>query len=136
MRVRSFIQAALLGFVAAAFHADGVVAAEKPKLSLKGFPAIGTPGTVFTFRAVLTGGVDSEALYCLSAEWEWEEQADASINEAECEPWKAGETKVERVFTEEQTFQRVGPHVVRIILRKGDKDIASAGASVTVRPSQ
>lgn len=111
-------------------------AAEKPKLSLKGFPSVGTPDTVFTFQAVLTGGVDGEGLYCLTTEWEWEEQADASLNEVECAPYKAGETKVERVFTEEQSFRAFGAHRVRVVLRKGDKEIASAGTVVTVRKVQ
>ena len=108
-------------------------AAEKVKLSLKGSPSLGTPETVFTFRAVLTGGGDTEDLYCLTTEWQWEEQADASLNEAECPPFQPGETKVERVFNEEQSFRRPGPHLVRVVVRKGDKEIASAGTTVTVR---
>ena len=136
MRVRLTIRVAMFLALLGAADSLTATAAEKPKLSLKGFPTLGTPGTVFSFRAVLTGGADTEDLYCLSAVWEWEEQADASINEAECEPFKAGETKIERVFTEEQTFQRPGPHGVRMTLRKGEKDIASAGATVTVRKIQ
>lgn len=133
----SFSVAACLVVALLADHqASSAHAAEKIKLSLKGSPGVGTPDTVFTFRAVLTGGVDSEELYCLTTEWEWEEQADASLNEAECPPFKAGETPVERVFHEEQSFRRTGPHVVRVVVRKGDKEIASASTSVTVRKLQ
>lgn len=107
--------------------------AEKAKLSLKASPAIGTRSTVFLFQAVLTGGEEGEGLYCLTTEWIWEEQADSSLNEAECPPFKAGETKIERRFTEEQSFHRPGPHVVKVVLRKGEKEIASAGVSVRVR---
>jgi hypothetical protein len=107
--------------------------AEKPKLSLKASPAIGTKSTVFLFQAVLTGGEEGEGLYCLTTEWTWEEQADSSLNEAECPPFKPGETKIERRFTEEQSFHRPGPHVVKVALRKGEKEIASAGVTVRVR---
>ena len=108
-------------------------AAEKPKLTLKGTPAIGTPSTIFTFQAHLTGGDDDESLYCLTAEWIWEEQADSSLNESDCEPFVKGQTKIQRTFSEEQTFSRPGSRVVRLVLHKGDKDVASATTTVTVR---
>jgi hypothetical protein len=116
--------------------AESASAAEKPKLTLKGSPSTGTSETVFLFRAVLTGGVDGEDLYCLTTEWEWEEQADSSIDETECPPFRPGETKVERVFTEEQSFRRPGTHVVTVVVRKGEKQIASASTTVTVRRTQ
>ena len=108
-------------------------AREKPKLTLKVSPAVGTPSTLFVFRAVLTGGEESDDLYCLTAEWIWEEQADSSLNEAECPAYKKGETPIERTFTEEQSFRSAGPHLVRLVLRKGDREVASAGATVTIR---
>lgn len=133
MKLRLALAAASLLALALPLISSEVKAAAKPKLSVKGFPSIGTTETVFTFRAVLTGGVDSEDLYCLTTEWEWEEQADASLNETECPPFKAGETKIERVFNEEQSFHRPGSHIVHVVLRKGEKEIASAGTTVTVR---
>jgi hypothetical protein len=108
-------------------------AADKPKLSLKGVPSIGTPSTVFTFQARLTGGVDDEKLYCLTAEWVWEEQADSSLNESECAPFRAGHSEIQRTFSEEQSFSRPGSHVVKLVLHKGDKEIATAVTTVTVR---
>ncbi len=112
------------------------MAAGKPKLSLKGSPELGSPSTIFSFRGVLEGVEDSEAFYCLTAEWIWEEQADSSLNETECPPFVAGETKVDRVFTEEQSFRRPGTHFVKLVVRKGDREIASAGATVRVRPER
>ena len=97
---------------------------------------VGTPSTVFSFRAVLSGGEDGEGLYCLTAEWIWEEQADSSLNESECPAYKAGETPIERVFMEEQSFRRPGTHLVRLVLRKGDVEIASALTAVAVRPQR
>jgi hypothetical protein len=106
----------------------------KPKLTLKALPQVGTPSTLFIFQARLTGGADDESLYCLSTEWVWEEQLDSSINEAECPPYVHGESKIDRTFSEEQSFQGLGKHVVKVFLRKGDKDIASASVTVTVWP--
>ena len=108
--------------------------ASKPKLTLKALPQVGTPSTVFVFQALLKGGEDGEGLYCLSTEWIWEEQLDSSINEAECPPYVPGETPIERTFSEEQSFQGLGKHLVKVVLRKGEKEIASASVTVTVWP--
>ena len=71
----------------------------KPKLTLKGVPSVGFPSTVFVFQARLTGGRDDdEGLYCLTAEWVWEEQADSSLNESECEPFEPGATRIDQVI--------------------------------------
>ena len=113
--------------------ADHGTAAEKPRLTLKASPQSDTPSTLFVFQARLSGGEDGEGLYCLTTEWIWEEQADSSLNEAECPPYKAGETAIERSFSEEQSFRSLGPHLVRVVLRKGDKEIARAAITVTVR---
>ena len=129
----SMIRAVVTFLLAASFPSDGAIAADKAKLSLKGSPSLGSPDTVFAFRAVLTGGADSEDLYCLSTEWAWEEQADSSINEAECPPYKPGETPIERTFSEEQSFRAPGAHLVRVALRKGEREVATTATTVTIR---
>jgi len=111
----------------------GAAAPPKPRLSLKALPMNGTTSTVFLFQAILQGGEDSEDFYCLSTEWIWEEQLDSSINESECPPWVAGETKSDRSFSEEQSFRSPGPHLVKVVLRKGEKQIAAASITVRVR---
>ena len=125
----------VLLLVAALSAASAVDTPTKPKtkLSLSVAPTHGSPSTVFVFRALLTGAQDTEDFYCLSTEWVWEEQADSSLNEAECPPFVPGETRVDRSFVEEQSFRRPGPHRVRVVLRKGEKEIASAFITVTVR---
>jgi len=123
----------LLLLVAALSAASAVGASTKPKLSLSVAPTHGSPSTLFVFRALLKGAQDTEDFYCLSTEWVWEEQADSSLNEAECPPFVPGETRVDRTFVEEQSFRRPGPHRVRVVLRKGEKELASASITVTVR---
>lgn len=105
----------------------------KPKLTLKALPMNGTTSTLFIFQAILTGAEDKEDFYCLGTEWIWEEQLDSSINETECPPWVPGETKVDRSFSEEQSFHTPGPHLVKVVLRKGEKQIATASVTVRVR---
>lgn len=128
---RSLGLAAALGLALTA-HPGGVAAADKPRLTLRVAPSSGTPSTVFVFQAVLTGGADTEDLYCLTTEWTWEEQADSSINETECPPYKAGETKIDRTFSEEQSFRGLGGHLVRVALRKGEREVAATATKVTV----
>ncbi|MBX7186310.1 MAG: hypothetical protein K1Y01_14320 [Vicinamibacteria bacterium] len=108
-------------------------AAPRPRLTLKALPTVGTASTLFVFQAVLTGAEETEDFYCLSTEWIWEEQLDSSINESECPPYVPGETKIDRSFSEEQSFRALGPHVVKVVLRKGEKQIATASITVTVR---
>jgi hypothetical protein len=120
----------------AAAPLSSVAAPPKPRLTLKALPTNGTSSTVFVFHAILTGGEDSEDFYCLSTEWIWEEQLDSSINESECPPWAPGETKIDRSFSEEQSFHSLGPHLVKVVLRKGEKQIATASITVTVREGQ
>jgi len=107
--------------------------ASKPKLTLKALPANGTTSTLFLFQAILTGGEDTEDFYCLGIEWVWEEQLDSSLNEAECPPYKPGETRIDRSFSEEQTFHTAGSHLVKVVLLKGEKEIAAASITVKVR---
>ena len=107
--------------------------AAKLKLTLTAIPKIGTSTTIFTFQGRLSGGPDDESLYCLTAEWLWEEQADSSLNEEECEPFEPGRTPIQRTFTEEQSFSRPGERIVRLVLHKGDREIAATSVTVTVR---
>jgi len=117
----------------AAAPASNGAAPPKPKLTLKALPTHGTTSTLFIFQAILQGGEDSEDLYCLGTEWIWEEQLDSSINETECPPYVPGETKIDRSFSEEQSFRTPGPHLVKVVLRKGEKQIATASITVRVR---
>ena len=136
MRRLCWISAAAIGLVLATTSEPRAQTREKTKLTLRAAPEVGTSSTVFVFQARLTGAKESEEFYCLISEWFWEEQADSSLNEFECPPYIPGQTKIERVFTEEQSFRRPGPHRVRLVLRKGEKEIASASVIVTVRPSR
>jgi hypothetical protein len=135
-RILRTLGLASLTLALAAAPLSSAAAPQKPRLSLKALPMNGTSSTLFVFQAILTGGEDSEDFYCLSTEWIWEEQLDSSINESECPPYVAGETRIDRSFSEEQSFRTPGKHLVKVVLRKGDKQIATASITVTVREGQ
>ena len=133
-RVSRALRALSIGLLLfASPSSDGAAGPAKPRLTLKALPMIGTPSTLFIFHAILTGGEESEDFYCLGTEWIWEEQLDSSINESECPPYVAGETKIDRSFSEEQSFRSPGPHLVKVVLRRGEKQIATASITVQVR---
>lgn len=135
-RVLRTLGFACLAIAWAAAPLPSAAAPPKPRLTLKALPMNGTSSTLFVFHAILTGGEDSEEFYCLSTEWVWEEQLDSSINESECPPYVPGETKIDRSFSEEQSFRAPGKHLVKVVLRKGEKQIATASITVTVREGQ
>jgi len=105
---------------------------KKPRLELRGLPALGSPSTEFLFVADLKGGADSEDFYCPTLAWQWGKEEDASVQEPECEPFKAGVTRIERRFSQSRRFADEGPRSVTLVLSKNGKILARATASVRV----
>lgn len=105
--------------------------AKRAKASLRVVPQMGSPSTSFLFIADLKGGADTEDLYCLTAEWEWAAQ-DTSVQEAECQPFQPGATRIERRFSTSRTFSTEGARTVTLFLRKGNKLVTRDSASFRV----
>lgn len=105
--------------------------AKRAKVSLRVVPQMGSPSTSFLFIAELKDGADTEDLYCLTAEWEWATQ-DTSVQEAECQPFQPGVTRIERRFSMSRIFSTEGPRTVTLFLRKGNKLVARDSASFRV----
>lgn len=106
---------------------------KKPTLTLRVLPRFGRVTTSFLFTAILEGGSDSEALHCLVAEWSFGSD-DTSVADPECEPFEAGKTKLERQYGMERRFASEGQKTVTVTLRKGDKVVARATATLRVLP--
>jgi hypothetical protein len=121
--------------VAAALVSQAALGGDKkgPGLRLRVVPQWGPPSTEFLLVADLKGGVDSEELYCPTAEWQWGPQ-DTSVEDAECPPFEAGVTPVVRRFSTHHTFKEGGPRTrtVTLVLRKGEKVLARASTQVLV----
>ena len=115
----------------------GLLAADakpkKPRLDLRATPRMAfSPVNVF-FTAELTGGDDVEEYYCPELEWEWDDGG-KSTQEADCSPFEAGKTKIERRFTSDHEYRRAGVYNVKVTMRRTSKSIAVASVRVTVRP--
>lgn len=107
---------------------------KKPSLSLKASPTIVfSPGRVVVTAELKGGADDSEELYCPSLEWDW---GDGTRSEAgaDCEPFEAGKSMVQRRFTSSHTFNIAGNYRVQLRLKRGSKIVLGGHISVQVKP--
>jgi hypothetical protein len=105
---------------------------KKPGLELRATPRQGFSPVNVLFTAELKGGDDVEEFYCPEVEWEWGDGG-KSVQEADCDPWADGSTKMERRFSAHHVYQFAGLYPVKITLRKSGRTIASQTLSLTVR---
>lgn len=106
----------------------------RPKFSMRAQPSVGIAPTRVVFTAELLGGADDfEEYYCASVEWEWGDDTTSESN-TDCEPYEAGKSTIKRRFTNTHTFQRSGSYKVSIRLKRGDRQVAVASASIQIRP--
>jgi hypothetical protein len=106
---------------------------KRPKMTLKAQPTISMAPSRVVLTAELLGGADDfEEYYCPSIEWQW---GDGTSSEAssDCEPYQSGKSQIKRRFTVEHVF-RAGNYRIVFHLKRHDKSVASATASIQVRP--
>lgn len=131
-------RAIVLAFSAVVFVPSNALLAgeqgnKKASLSLKATPAVSFAPARIVFNGELKGGSDdSEDLYCPTVEWEWGDLTQ-SVNEADCEPYTPGKSTIKRRFTVEHQFKNSGGYKVVLRLKKGQKVVATANTSITVR---
>jgi hypothetical protein len=123
----------LLLLAALALPAAAASKGKKPSLDLRPAPRFAFSPVNVLFTAELKGGDDIEDYYCPELEWIWSDGG-KSVKEADCPPFEAGVTKIERRFTNEHEFKDSGIYTVQLTLRKADRVIARQTVSVTVRP--
>ncbi len=129
------ILAAVLGLAGPAVAGDGEQQPKKlkkPGLELRVSPRFSFSPAELMFTAELKGGDDVEEYYCPEVEWEWGDGG-KSVQEADCDPWKA-DTRIERRYVTHHVFAESGIYLTRITLRKSDRTIATRTVEVTVRP--
>jgi hypothetical protein len=118
--------------VAAAWETQAAAKPKKPRLDVRVSPKISfSPSQVF-LTAELTGGEDSEELYCPEVEWDWDDGG-KSVGESDCAPYEPG-AKIQRRYTAEHLFVRSGSYDVKVTLRHSGKRILSTSVNVSVRP--
>jgi hypothetical protein len=133
---------ALILLVASA--AGGV--AEKPKLTLKANPMMAFSPARIVVTGELTGGAnDNQDFYCAGVQWEWD---DGTFSEeiADCEPYHAGKSEIQRHFTTDHTYrvEEGNPKVrvptegyhefhIQLRLKKSGRVITSASTTVRIK---
>lgn len=126
-----------LAVTASAQQKDGKDAKDKdsdrrPKVTLKAQPVISISPSRVTFRVELVGGAnDYEEFYCPTVEWDWGDGTQ-SESKSDCDPYEPGKSEIKRRFTVEHVF-RAGHYQVAFRLKRHDKAIASATATVQVQ---
>jgi hypothetical protein len=104
----------------------------KPHLDLRSSPRMGFSPVHVLLTAELTGGDDVEEYHCPEIEWDWDDGG-KSMHEADCTPFEAGVTKIQRRFTAEHDYNRAGVYRVKATMRKTGHNLAVATVTVTVR---
>jgi hypothetical protein len=105
-----------------------------PRLTVKASPSVAFSPAEISARAALVGGADDyEKYYCPSVEWNW---GDGSTSEAsaDCEPYQAGKSAIERHYFVRHVYRGAGRYRVTFSLKKDGKNLATASAEVIVRP--
>jgi len=106
----------------------------RPKVSLKAQPVIAMSPARVVLTAELTGGAnDFEEFYCPSIEWDWGDDT-RSENSNDCEPYEAGKSEIRRRFTVEHVYRRAGNYRVSFRMKRHDKVVGAATATVQIRP--
>ena len=118
--------------LAAPLLADGQAKPRKPHLELRATPRMGFSPLHVLVTAELTGGDDVEEMHCPEVEWDWDDGG-KSVHEADCPPFEAGTTKIQRRFTGGHDYSRAGVYRVKATMRKADRTLLVATATVTVR---
>jgi len=105
---------------------------KKPRLDLRATPRMATtsPSQVLVV-AQLVGGDEVEDFYCPGLEWNWGDGT-RSAYESDCPPFEPG-TELVRRFSATHAYREPGDYQVRITLRRADRSVAAASASVSVR---
>ena len=126
---------ALLGFaVVLATMTSGAAAekATKPRLDLRASPRTAFSPVNVLLTAELKGGDNVDDFHCPEIEWDWDDGG-KSVHQADCEPLQPGD-EMERRFTANHAYRQAGTYNVKITMRRAERPLAVASATVTVRP--
>ena len=111
----------------------GEAKVKKPRLELRATPRMAFSPVRVLLTAELTGGGDVEEYHCPEIEWDWDDGG-KSLQEADCTPFEAGVTKIQRRFTADHEYRKAGVYSVRVTMRRTNRPLATAAVRVTVRP--
>jgi hypothetical protein len=129
--------AALAAALVAVVHLSAAqrdAADKKPSLSLKATPPAGfAPLRVHLVVDVRGGPNDYADFYCPTVQWDWDDGT-ISENSADCDPYEAGKSSIQRRYSADHTFRLSGDYRLTFRLKQKDKVISSTTTTLTVRP--
>lgn len=105
----------------------------KPSLALRATPPVGFSPLRVRLVVDVRGGPDDYAeFYCPTVEWEWGDGT-ASESSADCDPYEAGKSSIQRRWSAEHVYRQSGNFKVMFRLKQKNRSIAAASANVQVR---
>ena len=106
----------------------------KPSISVRANPPAGFSPLKVVVTAELKGGKnDYEEFYCPAIEWTWGDDT-RTEQSADCDPYVAGTSEIQRRYTTTKTFETSGDYRVSFRLKQKDKVVGSGGITIQVRP--
>lgn len=105
---------------------------KRPRLDVRPSPRITFSPAQVLVTAELRGGDEAEEFYCPAVEWDWDDGS-RSTQESDCAPIEEG-GRLERRFTNTHAYRRAGTYNVKVTIRRAERAIAVASATITVRP--
>ena len=106
---------------------------KKPSLSLKANPPAGfAPLRVHLTVDVKGGANDYAEFYCPTVQWDWDDGT-ISENSADCDPYEAGKSSIQRRYSADHTFRLSGDYRLTFRLKQKDKVISATTTTLTVR---
>lgn len=124
---------AILLIAASAVRAASDADEKKPSVSLRATPTVSFAPARIRLTAELRGGSDHfEELYCPAVEWDWGDGT-TSGSSADCAPYEAGKTPIQRRFSTEHIYRQPGAYRIQVRLKRGSRVNASAQAAIQVR---
>ncbi len=119
VRSTTWMLAALL--CGATIAVRGAADDRKPSLSLKVSPQLAVAPVTIRVSAELKGGSDEDPdLYCPQIEWEWGDDT-TSASAADCAPFEAGRTELQRRFRAQHTYRHGGIYKITLRLKQKDR---------------
>ncbi len=104
---------------------------KKPRLDLRATPRLAMSPVNVLLVAELVGGDEAEEFYCPGLEWEWGDGG-KSAYESDCPPFEPG-AEFTRRFSAMHAYRLPGEYQVTVRLRRADRSLAVATASISVR---
>ncbi len=104
----------------------------KTEMSLRANPAMAFAPARITLTAQVKGGPDANPdLYCPSVEWDW---GDGTVSESssDCDPFQPNKSEIQRSYVTQHVYKFGGEYVVQLRLKKQNKVMALASASVNI----